>query len=449
MGPPHRGRQARHPREDGVNHRLLVAAGLAAALVGVAGCGGDSGTENTSATDATGKTLNVWLMNEAQSTWEPTVKAASAAVKAKYPGLEIKVAYQTWGDHLTKLDAALGGKDVPDVVEFGNTEVVKYAASGALTEVSKGDYENSDTWLKGLEESCTFEGKLWCVPYYAGSRAIVYNKDLFTGAAVAAVPKTYPEFSAAMDKLMAKYGTDKQFSAFFQPGQYWYAAMSYVYDQGGSIAKKDGDQWAGNLSAPESIEGLKQWKAAVDKWSRADKRGNEEKQAQVFAQGKVGTALMLGWEAAGVTDPKTGNPKLEGKLGFFPLPSVKNPGKPMPVFLGGSDLAIPAKSANQEYAKAWIKEFTNTRSETEIAKAENIPNTTKLLPLTEGNEKFAALAQGVSEGGWFVPNAPGWATVEQQKVMQNFLVAIATGADIAAEAKKADDTIAKALNQKV
>jgi N,N'-diacetylchitobiose transport system substrate-binding protein len=252
-----------------------------------------------------------------------------------------------------------------------------------------------------------------------------------------------------MDKLMAKYGKDKQFSAFFMPGQYWYAAMSYVYDAGGSIAKQEGDKWAGNLSSPESVEGLTAWKALVDKYSRADKRGTEEKQAQVFSQSKAASALMLGWEAGGVTDPKLGNPKLEGKLGYYALPSVKNEGKPMPVFLGGSDLAVPAKSKNQEFARAWIKEFTGTKAETEFASKQAIPNTTTLQNLTQGDEKFAALALGVSEGGWFVPNAPGWATVEQQKVLQNFLVKVAEGADIATEAKKADDTIATTLNQKL
>ena len=27
------------------------------------------------------------------------------------------------------------------------------------------------------------------------------------------------------------------------PGKYWYAAMSWVYGNGGQIAKKDGDKW--------------------------------------------------------------------------------------------------------------------------------------------------------------------------------------------------------------
>ena len=33
---------------------------------------------------------------------------------------------------------------------------------------------------------------------------------------------------------MAKYGKDRNFSALYYPGQYWYAAMSFVYDHGGA-----------------------------------------------------------------------------------------------------------------------------------------------------------------------------------------------------------------------
>ena len=51
----------------------------------------------------------------------------------------------------------------------------------------------------------------------------------------------------------------------------------------------------------------------------------------------------------------------------------------MPTFLGGSDLAVPVTTKNQSLAVDWIKAFTSTAAESEIAKAGNIANTTKLL----------------------------------------------------------------------
>ena len=49
-------------------------------------------------------------------------------------------------------------------------------------------------------------------------------------------------------------------------------------------------------------------------------------------------------------------------VGQFVMPGhVK--GTPMPGFLGGSDLAVPASSSNKDLAADWIKDFTSTTSE--------------------------------------------------------------------------------------
>ncbi len=428
-----------------MRHRLLVAAGLAATLVGLAGCGG-SGEDNGSSASGQGKTLTVWLMPEAQQGWPGAIKVAEEAVEKKFPGVTVKVEQQTWPDHQTKLDAALAGNTPPDVVELGNTEVAKYADAGALLELTASEFENSDTWLQGLTDSCTLDGKLYCVPYYAGARVVAYNKDLFARAGITAPPKSWDELTQAADKLMAKFGSDKQFSAFFMPGQYWYAAMTFVHDYGGKIAEKQGDTWQGRLGSPESVRGLTAWQQLVHKYSRADKNGNEQNQYQVFAKGKVGMMLALGWEVASVADPKTGNPAMKDKVGLFALPSHE-PGKNAPSFLGGSDLAIVAKSKNHQIATEWVKAFTGARAQTEIAtKGKQIPNSTKLLDLLRNDPATAPFA-AAAERNWFVPTTPGWAAVENKNLLQNALVEIANGKPVQQVAQQLDQQITQTLNE--
>ncbi len=72
-------------------------------------------------------------------------------------------------------------------------------------------------------------------------------------------------------------------------------------------------------------------------------------------------------------------------------------GKPMPGFLGGSDLAVPAQSSNKALAADWIKDFTSTSNEKALQAKGNIPNATNLLG-TSVNERAAARS-------WFVPAA--------------------------------------------
>ncbi len=40
---------------------------------------------------------------------------------------------------------------------------MQYILNGALAEIDPKKYENSDTWIQGLTDTCTFEGKQYCV----------------------------------------------------------------------------------------------------------------------------------------------------------------------------------------------------------------------------------------------------------------------------------------------
>src|SRR5438309_4862656 len=158
----------------------LSVIGIVLALVAAA-CGGTTSSNNSSTQTGT---LTVWLMNG--SAPQSVVDGVNADFKAKYPNVTVNVEIQQWGDIGTKLDTAFAGSTPPDVVELGNTLVAKYAAAGALGDISgkKSSFDNSGTWLQSLTDSCTVSGKLYCVPYYAGSRAIIYRKDFFAAANV-------------------------------------------------------------------------------------------------------------------------------------------------------------------------------------------------------------------------------------------------------------------------
>ena len=171
---------------------MVTAIGLAAALV-VAACGSTSQAINPA--DQTG-TLTVWLMNG--SAPQSVVDGVNADFKAKYPNVTVNVEIQQWSNVTTKLDTAFAGSAPPDVMELGNTLVAKYGYNGALADITgqKSSFQNSGTWLQSLTDSCTVSGKLYCVPYYAGSRAVIYRKDMFA-AAGASVPTSMDELLAA------------------------------------------------------------------------------------------------------------------------------------------------------------------------------------------------------------------------------------------------------------
>lgn len=413
---------------------VAVASALIASLsvVGVA----------PAANSADPSTITVWMMGDYES-WPGAVTMANAEFKKKYPNTTVVIEKQTWADHLTKFEATLASNNVPDVIEFGNTEVTKYAAAGALADLSsyKAGMANSKTWLKGLTDAGSYNGKLYAVPYYAGSRAVIYRTDMYK-AVGSKVPTSYAEFLATSKKVQAKYGaSNKNFSAIHMPGKYWYAAMSFVYDAKGSIAKKNSaGKWVGNLSSPESVAGLNRFKEITSTITKANKSGTEAEQWNVMASSGAGASYSNGWELGLASGGKA---KLASNLSAYPMPSV-TPGKYAPAFLGGSNLAVPAKSDAVALGAEWIKHYVSSKSMTYIVtEGGALPNNTSLLYLVPpANKAFAEAAKST----WFVPAAKNWVNVEKAQVLQTMLSNIATGKKtVAVAAAEADKEITKLL----
>ncbi|MBJ7904314.1 extracellular solute-binding protein [Streptomyces sp. DSM 110735] len=424
-----------------MKRRLTAAIGIAGMIVSVAACGSDN--DGKGAADA--KELTVWLTVDAQNNWPELVKSADAAVVKKHPGLKIKHEYYGWPDKNTKLDAVLATDKAPDVVEMGNTEMLGYMVKGAFAPLDATKFAKSADWLDGLKASVTYQGKTYGVPYYAGGRVASWRKDVAASAGVKAVPKTYDELTADLNKIQKKKGG--KFSAWYQPSRDWYAAMSFVYDAGGAIAKESGGQWKASLSSPESLKGLTEYKTVLDTYMHGDKTKDESDRPIVFGQGKSAMIFGAAWEGATAADPK--NDKVGGlkdKLENFVMPGPS--GKNMPVFLGGSDLAVPVKSKAQGLAAEWINAFTGPSGQKGLMGKGNLPNNKSDLA-TLKNDPATAVPATAAESSWFVPMAPGWGQVEKAQILQTMLQNIGTGKQTpAAAAKQADAAIDKVINTK-
>jgi N,N'-diacetylchitobiose transport system substrate-binding protein len=437
--------------EAGVKRSLASAVIIAATVaITTAACSSSSksGSGGTAlSTDGKGKTVTVWLQADAQNGWPAVVDQANQRFE-QATGAKVNIQWQQWSNYTTKLDSTFAGSTgIPDVVELGNSQTSSYIAAGAFADLTgaKKDFENSGTWLTGLAQSGTSpDGKLQAVPYYAGSRVVIYRKDIWTKAGITSAPATLDELWTDLDKVKAANASDPSFSTFYMPGKYWYAAMSFVYGTGGTIATQSNGTWKGGLASSQSQQGLQNWQKLAT-YSVGGATKDESDQDAIMAQGHVAAILGNGWEVGAVTDPKTGDPKLASDLSTFPMPGTAA-GNYTPSFLGGSDLAVPQKASNAGLGAEWVKIYTDTKSQTMLAKYA-IPNTTSLLSVYEKQGQANVSTGEAAKKTWFVPNTPNWANVESGNVLQNALESIATGkASTAAAAKTADGQIEKILN---
>ena len=106
--------------------RILVAVAVAAAV----------GVTASSSAARSQASITVWLQTDAQNGWPELVASVNSQFEKEHPGVDVNVQYQTWPTHLQKFDATLAGGNAPDVIEMGNTEVTKYAAAGALQDIT-------------------------------------------------------------------------------------------------------------------------------------------------------------------------------------------------------------------------------------------------------------------------------------------------------------------------
>jgi len=404
---------------------VLASVVVAAAIL----AGGTSGATSAN-------TLTVWLQVDAQTSWADVVAAANQSFESSHPGWNVDVQYQTWGDHLGKFDATLAAGNVPDVIEMGNTEMTKYMAAGAFADLTsvKSQFPNASNWLQGLAASGVYNGKTYGVPYYAGSRVVTYRSDLYKKAGITKLPRSLAEFTQDARKLAAK-NTKKGFSPVYIAGTDWYVAMSFVYDRGGAIARFLKGKWVGRLDSAQARAGLRAYKAFFLAASKASKTADEARPQpyDVYAQGQAASIVGPGWFSCCV------GTKYKAATKQFVMPSVFK-GKSMPGFLGGSDLAIPARSDSRQAAIDWIKAFTSTNSQRSLQAKGNIPNATNLL----GN----SVNERAAQRSWFIPTAKHWVDVENGNILRTMLARILTGrASIEQATSWASDNITFTLNR--
>jgi len=429
-------------------HRKIRAAAVVGATVALfaAACGSGNSPESASGNSGNtqAKDITVWLMNG--SAPDAVIKRVNAQFNQAHPNTAVKIQIQQWDGIQEKTTTGLASNNPPDVLEIGSTLVSKFADSGGLEDLSgkKADL-GGDTWLQGLTDAGTLDGKLYGIPYYAGDRAVLYRKDLFAKAGITTLPTDRAGLVAAMAKLQAKYGSDKQFSALYFPGQYWYAALPFIWDEGGEVAVQDNGQWKGTLDSQQSQAGLSALKDIVTKYSKAPVNGNENDNdpAVPLGEGKAGMIIDAGWKVGTV---EKAHPELKGQIGVFAVPS-KNAGQTAPVFLGGSNLAVSAGSDAPELAYEWIKILAGTKAQTDLATTGGvIPNSTSLLTLHAKDPVLSVFDQA-AKNSRSTPSTPKWANVESGTVLQDMLVSIFSGKKSVAEATTdATEAVTKTLN---
>lgn len=436
--------------------RMLGAVAIAGiAALTLAGCGtadtaGDAGTAGFDPEAAQGQDITFWVMGG------DTPEEARQYLVDQYAeatGGTLTIEQQDWSDALTKLSNQLpDAKNTPDVTEIGNTWSPTFTTAGAFSDLSAIYQElGGDKLLQSFVDVGTVDGKQYALPYYFGSRYITYRKDIWEAAGLEE-PKTLSEFSDSVAQLR----TDAQ-SGFYIGGQDWRNGVSWIFANGGDLAKKDGDTWSSTLSDEKTIEGLTQFQELFTGASNAPSTEDDSTPWVNINNDKNGAAptaatiIAPGWAHWSIGDYTGDNDEgaevrewNDAVFGVFPLPGVEE-GEVAPVFAGGSNIAISAKSENQAGAKELLRIVFSDEYQELLGKNGLGPANTDFVSAL-GDDQFATALIESALGSKLTPAAPGWAAVEGQKILEEFFGKIAEGGDVTALAKEYDEKIDAIIN---
>src|SRR4029079_5112771 len=193
-----------------------------------------------------------------------------------------------------------------------------------------------------------------------------------------AVPTTIDELMAAATKLKADNASTPNFSGMYLPGKNWFAALPFIWVNGGDIAVQDGGSWKGVLDSDQSVQGLTEFQKFIEQTSGARKDGDDSKDYIAFCRGEVGMMPAPGWKPGQIINKDDGCPDMEAHIGAFAFPGEVS-GQLAPAFLGGSNIAVSAKSKHQDLAYDLVKLMTGADYQKKMAALGLLPAPKSLL----------------------------------------------------------------------
>lgn len=425
-------------KETSMKKGLLAA--LAASTLVLTGCAAAETTPDasSSSTEVVTGDIRVWV--NGGDTPQAARDYLKETFEAQNPGSTLTIEEQEWGGLVEKLTTAMSGNDSPDVVEIGNTWAPGFTSALAFTDLT-GSFEElgGADLLPGFVEVGSYDGKFYAAPYYSGARLVFYSKSDYEAAGLS-VPTTLEEYVSNAEALKAATGN----SGVYFPGKDWYNSLPYIWENGGEVAVNSGGTWDSQLSSEASLKGLALVKRAMDT-SLAAKDGDEAESWVAYCTGKHSMLSAPSW-ASGLLVPRDDAPceRSAEDLGTFALPGMS--GGAAQIFAGGSNIAIPKNSANQELAMAALKIMLSPEYQTILGNAGLVPALTS-LGSTLGDGEIPKAVAAAAANAKLTPASPNWADVEAAGILQDLFVKIAQGSDITAAATAADEAIEAILNK--
>jgi len=393
-----------------MKRRLAAAAviGISAAMV-LSACSSSS-SKSPSSSSGGAVTLHFFgadygtagTANSTQLYWQGIATAFHAA----NPNITVDVQTIDWTDFPSKLKTMLQAKNYPDIIEGDAPqeyaqEGIAYKASDVLSATTLANL------IPTFAKQGDYQGTEYGIPFTTSTRALYYNKKLFTAAGISAAPTTWAELQTDAAKITALGNSTIGYG--LPLGSEEAQAESYMWMLGAGGGYQTNGQYtinsAANIKAFTFMDGLV--KAGVTEASP----GTVDRTAlwNDFAAGDVG---MVGGSPAVVPIIQTAGKLQSTDWGTAPFPGENGPvANP----LGVDDQIVALNVHNQQSA---ISSFLNFAYQDQYQASfdklyDLLPATTSAANALASDPVFGPFVAAIPTSSAYPSNA-NWSDVSTQ-----------------------------------
>ena len=258
--------------------------------------------------------------------------------------------------YLTTLE---GGGASLDVLSMDVIWVPEFSRAGWLLDLSdKLPASERGDFFEAPLEACTYQGRLFGVPWYIDAGVLYYRQDLLEKYGLG-VPQSYPELASTARTVLEGEDDPELYGFLWQGKQYEglvCATLEVLSSFGGKVIE-GGDVRIASREAEEAFRYVRELlTSGVSPPLVAT--ADEESTRTLFGAGKA--VFLRNWVYAWNLFERPGSP-VQGKVGLAPIP-------PGPLAAGGStlggwQLGISRQSRHPEEAWALIEFLTRPESQ--------------------------------------------------------------------------------------
>jgi len=355
--------------------KRIAAGAMSAAMLVLTACGGGGGdtpgtTGGSPSQGASGDKIPLTLWHIQTGGPGEIIQASVDRFMADHPEYEVTVVPKQNDSFKSDLSLAINANTMPDVfITWGGQLMYDYADEGLiydLTDLMKAD-GYADKFVDAGIAQCTYKDRIWAVPVENISVAgIFYNTDVFKKYNLEE-PKTIAELEKVCDTLVSNgvapfalaNSTQWTGSMYFQLLATRHGGLQPFADAAAGNGSFENDSF---VYAGKTIQDWVNKKYFCDGFNGMDDDAGQAR--MLFYQGSAAMDLMGSWFVSTIAGE---NQQFldDGKLGFFPFPSLDGSSADQSLCLGtlGDNLySVSATSKNPEGAFQLIQSLLDDQA---------------------------------------------------------------------------------------